>query len=623
MEGLYLQYNYLMGPIPTTIFNISTLQIIAFTQNQFLSELPSSIGVSLPNLEGLYLGENDLSGIVPDSISNSSKLVILVLSYNGFNGSIPSSLGNLRLLDYLYLSGNNFTCEYSSSFDLNFLTSLSSCRQLRKLLISSNSLNDILPASIGNLPNFLDNIDTSYCGIRGSIPSEIANLSNLAFLNIDGNELTGLIWEQAILVRYFNVSFNILREEIPSKGSFANFTYQSFLSNEALCGAPQLQVPLCHADSHHQSRTKQMLLIVYILLLIASILLAMTFLFVFIRCCQRRNQNPIQTDLLPARIRHGRITYHEPSRATDMFSESNLLGTGSFSSDYKGMFPSKTIFAAKVFKLELDGAFKSFEIECEILCNIRHRNLTKVISSCSTLDFKALVLEYMPNGTLAKWFYSHNYFLDMLQRVDIMINVACALEYLHHGYSVPVVHCDLKPRNVLLDDDIVAHVSDFGIAKLLGVGESIAQTRTIATFGYIAPEYGLEGLVSTKCDVYNYGIMLMETFTRSKPIDPRFDGNLSLTCWVANALPNAIVQVLDANLLRQDIEHNNAKVQCIGSRVGTSTSCGSVRARPSGVTSISRGAVEENVGASVLSSSGIIGMVSEHMALDPGLLFCY
>ncbi|KAL7241972.1 hypothetical protein ACSBR1_014530 [Camellia fascicularis] len=197
------------------------------------------------------------------------------------------------------------------------------------------------------------------------------------------------------------------------------------MSNEALCGAPQLQVLACHADSHLQSRTKQKLLIVYILLLIASILLAMTFVFTFIRCRQRRNQNPIQTDLLLAKIRHERITYHELSRATD--SKSNLLGTGSFSSNYKEMFLGKMIFAAKVFKLELDGAFKSFEIECEILCNIRHRNLTKVISSCSTLDIKALILEYMPNGTLEKWLYSHNYFLDMLQRKNIMIDVACSL----------------------------------------------------------------------------------------------------------------------------------------------------------------------------------------------------
>ncbi|GMP71752.1 hypothetical protein CsSME_00030044 [Camellia sinensis var. sinensis] len=146
MEGLYLQYNNLMGPIPATIFNISTLQIIAFTHNQFSSKLPSSIGVLLPNLERLHLGENELSGIVPDSISNASKLVILVLSNNRFNGSIPSSLSNLRLLDYLYLSGNNFTCEYSSSSELNFLTSLSTF-----LNIDGNELTGFIPITIKNL----------------------------------------------------------------------------------------------------------------------------------------------------------------------------------------------------------------------------------------------------------------------------------------------------------------------------------------------------------------------------------------------------------------------------------------------------------------------------------------
>ncbi|CAL5410177.1 unnamed protein product [Camellia sinensis] len=703
MEQLSLAFNNLMGPIPATIFNISTIQIVGFFHNQLSGTLPSSIGVSLPNLERLWLDGNDLSGIVTDSISNASKLIDLDLSSNRFSGSIPSSLGNLRLLEYLVLPGNYFTCESSSS-ELSFLTSLSSCRKLNRIWINSNPLNGILPASIGNLSNSLADIDASYCGIRGSIPSEIENLSNLAFLHMNGNELTGFIpttiksltklrrldlngnriqgfipvdlcylknlgelhlgknnlsglipaclgnitslryldldsnklissiptslWSlkdllelnlssnylsgylplelgnlkvairidlsmnqfsgqipstigglQGVInlsfthnrlqgpipqsigslidlqfcdlshnnlsgvipkslealsqLRYFNVSFNRLTGEIPSRGSFANFTYQSFMLNEALCGAPRLQVPPCHTDSPHQSRTKQMLLMSWA-------------------------GSQIPTEL---------------SRATNMFSESNLLGTGSFSLVYKGMLPGRTIFATKVFKLELDGAFKSFETECEILRNIRHRNLTKVISSCSTPDFKALVLEYMPNGTLEKWLYSHNYFLDMLQRLDIMIDVACALEYLHHGYSVPVAHCDLKPSNVLLDDDMVAHVSDFGIAKLLGMGESITQTRTIATFGYIAPEYGLEGLVSTKCDVYSYGIMLMETFTRSKPIDARFDGDLSLKCWVANALPNAIVQVLDANLLRQNIEHNNAKVQCVSSLMQLALNC--------------------------------------------------
>ncbi|PQP97533.1 hypothetical protein Pyn_01879 [Prunus yedoensis var. nudiflora] len=81
-----------------------------------------------------------------------------------------------------------------------------------------------------------------------------------------------------------------------------------------------------------------------------------------------------------------------------------------------------------------------------------------------------------------------------VKRLNIMIDAASALEYLHHGYSIPIVHCDMKPSNILLDDDVVAHVADFGIAKLLGGGDSITQTMTLATVGYMAPEYGLEGM---------------------------------------------------------------------------------------------------------------------------------
>ncbi|XP_017980403.1 PREDICTED: probable LRR receptor-like serine/threonine-protein kinase At3g47570 [Theobroma cacao] len=144
-------------------------------------------------------------------------------------------------------------------------------------------------------------------------------------------------------------------------------------------------------------------------------------------------------------------------------------------------------FAVKVFKLEFEGAFKSFEIECEVLRNIRHRNLMKIISSCCNIDFKALVLEFMPNGILDKWLYSNNYFLDILQRLNIMIDVASALEYLHHGHTMLVVHCDSKLSNVLLDEDMVAHLSDFGIAKLLCEEDSMIETMTIATIGYMEP----------------------------------------------------------------------------------------------------------------------------------------
>ncbi|XP_050141470.1 probable LRR receptor-like serine/threonine-protein kinase At3g47570 [Malus sylvestris] len=186
-----------------------------------------------------------------------------------------------------------------------------------------------------------------------------------------------------------------------------------------------------------------------------------------------------------------------------------------------------------------------------MLSNIRHRNLIKIISCCDQLDFKALILQLMPNGSLEKWLYSPNHSMTILQRLDIMKDVALALEYLHHGYSIPIVHCDVKPSNILLDDDMVAHVADFGIARLISGGDSMTETMTLATVGYMAPEFGMEGSVSTGGDVYSFGIVLMETFTKRKPTDEMFVGEMDLKQWIADSLfPDAAIgEVVDADIL--------------------------------------------------------------------------
>ncbi|WRX28126.1 Protein kinase domain - like 10, partial [Theobroma cacao] len=158
-----------------------------------------------------------------------------------------------------------------------------------------------------------------------------------------------------------------------------------------------------------------------------------------------------------------RILYQELHQATNSFCESKLLGAGSFGLVYQVALLDGLNIAIKVFNLEVKGSFKSFDIDC---CNV---------------DFKALVLEFMPNGSLGKWLYSHNYFLDILHRLNIMIDVVSTIEYLHHGQTIPVAHCDLKPNNVLFDEDMVAHLGDFGIAKLLDEKDSTVQTITLAT----------------------------------------------------------------------------------------------------------------------------------------------
>ncbi|CAA3004006.1 probable LRR receptor-like serine threonine-kinase At3g47570 isoform X3, partial [Olea europaea subsp. europaea] len=123
-------------------------------------------------------------------------------------------------------------------------------------------------------------------------------------------------------------------------------------------------------------------------------------------------------------------------------SEIHLLGTGSFGSVYRGTLNNGRDVAVKVFDLQHQNAFKSFDVECVVFRNLRHLNFRKVISTCSNQDFQALVLEYISNGSLEKWLYLESYFLDSLQRISIMIDIACAMEYLHYGYSTQIVHCD-------------------------------------------------------------------------------------------------------------------------------------------------------------------------------------
>ncbi|XP_022761133.1 receptor kinase-like protein Xa21 [Durio zibethinus] len=265
--------------------------------------------------------------------------------------------------------------------------------------------------------------------------------------------------------------------------------------------------------------------------------------------------------------------YNRLLQATDGFNEGNLLGSGSFGSVYKGRLSNGRNVAVKVFNLQLEGAFRSFDVECEVMQNILHRNLVKIISGCSCIDFKALVFEFMPNGSLEKWLYSDHYFLDILQRINIMIDVASALEYLHLGHPNPIIHCDLKPSNILLDNDLVAHVGDFGIAKLLGEAESVKQTMTLATIGYMAPEYGSTGIVSTKSDVYSYGILLMETFTRKKPTDEFFTGEMTMIRWMEDLLSNGTIDVVDLSLLQEEKEHFIANADCISSIMRLALDC--------------------------------------------------
>ncbi|KAF3683873.1 putative arginine decarboxylase-like [Capsicum annuum] len=158
--------------------------------------------------------------------------------------------------------------------------------------------------------------------------------------------------------------------------------------------------------------------------------------------------------------------------------------------------------------------------------------------------------------------------LNLLQRVTVMIDAAIAIEYLHHGNETLIVHCDLTPANVLLDEDMVAHVGDFGISKILAISKSMAHREALGTLGYIAPEYGLEGIVSTSGDVYSYGIMFMEVLTKRRPTDEEIcNENLDLRKWITQSFSGTVLEVMDTNLFSEEEQITSKSEICVDSMI--------------------------------------------------------
>ncbi|MBA0630622.1 hypothetical protein Godav_002699, partial [Gossypium davidsonii] len=261
--------------------------------------------------------------------------------------------------------------------------------------------------------------------------------------------------------------------------------------------------------------------------------------------------------------KYPRISYEQLIEATGGFSASSLIGSGRFGHVYKGILGDNTRIAVKVLDTRTTGDIsESFRRECEVLKRTRHRNLIRIITICSKPDFKALVLPLMPNGSLERHLYpSHgiSHGLDLIQLVNICSDVAEGVAYLHHYSPVKVVHCDLKPSNILLDEDMTALVTDFGIARLVrGVDETISANDSISyssadgllcgSVGYIAPEYGMGKRASTQGDVYSFGVLLLEIVSGRRPTDD--DEGSSLHEWVKSHYPHKLEPIVKQALLR-------------------------------------------------------------------------
>ncbi|KAK2633206.1 hypothetical protein EUGRSUZ_L00299, partial [Eucalyptus grandis] len=562
-----LAYNHIFGTLPYEIGSLINLEVLLIQENNISGNIPSEIG-NLNKLKVLNLGQNKLSGQLPESFENLRRLILLDLNSNNFQGSITSSLKNCQNLLLLDLSTNNLSghvppeimgiSSLSIYLDLsrNSLTGpipeeVGKLQHLGKLRLDGNRLSQQIPSTIGSCIS-MERLYVQDNFFEGPLSSIMSSMRGLQVLNVSNNQLSGQIpkFMESLNLTNLSLSYNDFEGALPTGGVFRSVISTSVVGIKKLCGGlPYFQLPKCCYKESKRTRISgiaKILISTVSALVGVACILSLLYFFWF-----RHNKNASASSSSEDGLLH--VSYHNLLKVMGGFSSTNLLGVGSFGSMYKGLLDqTQLVVAIKILDLTCDEASKSFIAECEVLRRIRQRNLVKVLTACSGFDFngndfKALVYEFMSNGSLDEWLhptasqYTERNKLSLLERVNIAIDVACALDYLHHHYEMPIVHCN------------------FGLARFLPEATHkllVDQSSSVGvkgSFGYVAPEYGAGSGVSTEGDVYSFGVLVLEMFTGKRPIDDMFENGLDLHRFMKAALADRVEKAIDPILL-QEIE---------------------------------------------------------------------
>uniref|UniRef100_A0A0E0F3L8 non-specific serine/threonine protein kinase n=1 Tax=Oryza meridionalis TaxID=40149 RepID=A0A0E0F3L8_9ORYZ len=531
LEKLRLSFNNITGTIPASLANITTLKYFACVNTSIEGNIPDEFS-KLSALEILYLDINKLTGSFPEAVLNISALTGLSFAINDLHGEVPPDLGN-------------------------------SLPNLQAFELGGNLFHGKIPSSITNASN-LYLLDVSNNNFNGGLASSIGKLTKLSWLNLEFNELHGRNSEdQEFLnsiancteLQMFSIAWNRLEGRLPN--SFGNHSFQLQYVH---MGENQL-------SGHFPSGLENLHNLVAIEL-------------------AGNRFSGVLPDWLGALKSLQKLSVGDNNFTGFIpFTLSNLTNLVQFflySNKFSGQIPASFGNLAALERLgisnnNLDGTIPEdiFRIPTIQYINLSFNNLKgllpfyvgnakHLIIDSKGNDFKALVYKFMSGGDLHKLLYSnrddgdapHQNHITLAQRINIMVDVSDALEYLHHSSQGTIVHCDLKPSNILLDDNMVAHVGDFGLARFkidsttssLSYSNSTSSPVIKGTIGYIAPECSDGGQVSTASDVYSFGVVLLEIFIRRRPTDDMFMDGLSIAKYTAINFPDKILEIVDPKL---------------------------------------------------------------------------
>ncbi|KAL6894036.1 hypothetical protein ACP4OV_008134 [Aristida adscensionis] len=544
-------------PFSIDSFGNKTLYAFVVDDNKFSGSLDTILLEQCSNLKGLIVSfrDNRISGGLTDEVSTKCRAIrALDLAGNQISGMMPSNIGLMVALVQMDLSRNMLEGQIPVSFK--------DFKSLKFLSLAGNNLSGSIPSCLGQLRS-LEVLDLSSNSLSGKIPSNLVTLRDLTALLLNNNRLSGSIPDLTPLpsLSIFNVSFNNLSGPLPSK--IQSLTCDSIHGNPSLqpCALSTLSSRLMNvralgeaegnptadstapdAGSGGGGFSKIEIASITSASAIVAVLLALIILYIYTRkCASRTSRRSLRRREVTVFVDIGvPLTYETVFRASGSFNASNCIGSGGFGATYKAEVAPGVLVAIKRLAIGRFQGIQQFQAEVKTLGRCRHPNLVTLIGYHLSDSEMFLIYNFLPGGNLERFIQERTKRpIDWRMLHKIALDVARALAYLHDNCVPRILHRDVKPSNILLDNEHNAYLSDFGLARLLGNSETHATTGVAGTFGYVAPEYAMTCRVSDKADVYSYGVVLLELISDKKALDPSFSpyGNgFNIVAWACMLL---------------------------------------------------------------------------------------